>query len=252
MKIMIMGHAGHGKDTVCEMLGCHGYTWASSSAFMCENVVYPTLKEKYNYESPEQCHADRHDHRKEWYQLIADFNTPDKTALAKAIYANHDVYCGIRHIEEFNSIKAAGLFDCAIWVDASDRLPAEDERSCSVTKEMADFVIDNNGTIAELEKSIKASIRRLEYEESKTRLNNKVTFYPSITSGPGFTILWNTGNSKNGAAPEDLIDSIIHKLSGDQEINLPAQQKDDVVDYLRAASLTIKSSLAAGSLRAVG
>ena len=258
MKIMIMGHAGHGKDTVCEMLERHGYAWVSSSEFMCENVVYPALKEKYNYESPEQCHADRDAHREEWYQLIADFNTPDKTALAKAIYADHAVYCGIRHIEEFNAIKNAGLFDCAIWVDASDRLPGEDESSCSVTKDMADFVIDNNGSLEELEFAATQLIRQLEHENNKNHLSSTLKYYPAMTSGPGFTVFWHdeftlpaSAKKQNGALPVDVIDAVIHRLGAIQSTSLATAQNEDALDYLRAASLTIKSAGCAGPLKAV-
>lgn len=260
MKIMIMGHKDHGKDTVCEMLERHGYTWVSSSEFMCENVVYPALREKYNYESPEQCHADRDSHRNEWYQLIADFNTPDKTALAKAIYAEHAVYCGIRHIEEFSAIKAAKLFDYAVWVDASDRLPAEDESSCTVTKDMADFVIDNNADLSALNDEVIKTIRRLEHLEAKKELTAKMSFYPMMTSGPGFTVFWHDDftlpagakNKQNGALPVDLVDVVIHRLSAIQSTSLATSQNEDALDYLRAASLTIKSAEAPSNLRALG
>lgn len=246
---MIMGHKGHGKDTVCKMLEKHGYSFASSSEFMCENVVFPALKEKYNYESPEQCHTDRDAHRQEWYQLIADFNTPDKTALAKAIYADHDVYCGIRHIEEFSAIKNASLFDYSIWVDASSRLPAEDESSCTVTAEMADLVMNNNGSLEELDASITRGIRRLECEEDKRLFDKKMKYYPAMTSGPGFTIFWNdpftlsehASNTQNGALPEDLVDTVIHRLQSEVTTSLATAAHEDAIDYLRAASSVLKA-----------
>jgi dephospho-CoA kinase len=252
MKIMIMGHKGHGKDTVCELLEEHGYSFASSSEFMCENVVYPALKEKYNYESPEQCHADRGAHREEWYQLIAEFNTPDKTALAQAIYADHDIYCGIRHIEEFSAIKTAKIFDYAVWVDASDRLPAEDESSCTVTAEMADFVIDNNGDLNALKNEIIKTARRLEHLEAKEQFDAKMNYYPAMTSGPGFTVFWHdqftlpsdAEHKQNGALPVDLVDTIIHRLHAEQQAGLASQEKDDALDYLRAASLTLRTRAA--------
>jgi dephospho-CoA kinase len=249
MKIMIMGHKGHGKDTVCELLKEYGYSFASSSEFMCENVVYPALKEKYNYESPEQCHYDRGAHRQEWYQLIANFNTPDKTALAQAIYADYDIYCGIRHIEEFSAFKAAKLFDYAIWVDASDRLPAEDETSCTVTAEMADFVIDNNGDLSALKNEIIKTARRLEHLEAKEQFDAKMSYSPVMTSGPGFTIFWHdqftlpedAHHTQNGALPEDVIDCVIHRLQAEQSNRLATPVHDDVIDYLRAGSSTLKS-----------
>lgn len=249
MKIMIMGHAGHGKDTVCEMLERHGYSWAGSSDFMCENVVYPALKEKYNYDTPAQCFADRDAHREEWYQLIADFNTPDKAALAKAIYADHDIYCGIRSVEEFSAIKSAGLFDYSVWVDASDRYFVENEKSCTVTKDMADLVIDNNGSPEDLEGELLKTIRRLEHLDAKKQFDAKMSYYPAMTSGPGFTIFWNdpftlpehVNNTQNGALPEDLIDVVIHRLQAELTTSLATPAHEDAIDYLRAGSMILKT-----------
>ena len=80
-KIIVLGYARHGKDSVCELLARHGYTFKSSSLFACEKVVYPALKDKYGYESIEACYQDRVNHRKEWFDLIAQYNTPDLTKL---------------------------------------------------------------------------------------------------------------------------------------------------------------------------
>jgi hypothetical protein len=44
-----------------------------------------------------------------------------------------------------------GVFDYAIWVDRSDHLPPESKDSMSLEQWMADFTIDNNGTLEELE-----------------------------------------------------------------------------------------------------
>jgi hypothetical protein len=48
-------------------------------------------------------------------------------------------------------MKNTGVFDYAIWVDRSDHLPTEDPTSMSLEQWMADFTIDNNGTLADLE-----------------------------------------------------------------------------------------------------
>ena len=65
-------------------------------------------------------------------------------------FQKNDVYCGNRSREEVQAAREAGLFDYAIWVDASQRLPLEDASSISVTEADADFIIDNNGTEEEL------------------------------------------------------------------------------------------------------
>lgn len=151
IKLMIMGHARHGKDTACEYLrDKHGLTFKSSSEAACEIVIYPTLKELHGYKTIEECFNDRVNHRQTWYDLIRRYNLKNPTRLAQDIYATNDIYCGIRSIHEFDAIEAAGLFDLSIWIDASHRLPAESQDSCTVTKQDADIVISNNGTVEQL------------------------------------------------------------------------------------------------------
>jgi hypothetical protein len=44
-----------------------------------------------------------------------------------------------------------GVFDYAIWVDRSNHLPPESKDSMSLEQWMANFTIDNNGSLEELE-----------------------------------------------------------------------------------------------------
>jgi hypothetical protein len=146
LKLMLLGYGRHGKDTVAEILARdYEYEFASSSWAAAEHAVYPTLALRYDYNSVEECFNDRANHRQEWYELIKAYNTPDLSRLAQQIYSTTDVYVGIRDRDEFYAVKNEGLFDYAIWVDASNRLPVESTDSCTVTKEDADIVLDNNG-----------------------------------------------------------------------------------------------------------
>lgn len=162
-RILVMGYARHGKDTFCELLADHyGLKFTSSSWFCAERVVMPKVDDLWDrfqgasvtkvdeppmgrYLTVQECFEDRHHHRKFWFDAITDFNTPDLTRLGRAIFAENDVYCGVRNVEEFQAMKDAGVFDVSVWVDAGDRLPPEDESSCTVYRELADYVVDNNG-----------------------------------------------------------------------------------------------------------
>lgn len=144
-KLMLLGYGRHGKDSVAEILTHYGFTYMSSSWAAAENVVFPVLGPKYGYETVEDCFEDRHNHRREWFDLITEFNTPDKARLPRIIYSQVDIYVGIRNRDEFLAAREEGLFDYAIWVDASKRLPVESTESCTVTPDDADIVIDNNG-----------------------------------------------------------------------------------------------------------
>lgn len=155
MKLMIMGHGRHGKDTVCEILRDeYGYTFESSSMAAAKHAIYPALKHILGYHSLEDCYNDRGNHRALWFELIKAFNHHDGARLARLIYMEKDIYNGVRNAEEFFAIKRAGLFHYSVWVDASKRVPPETTDSCTVTRDMADFTLSNNGSEADLERNI--------------------------------------------------------------------------------------------------
>lgn len=152
MKIMLIGHARHGKDTVCELLVERlNLTFRSSSDFVNERAVFPVLAPLYDYQTLDECYQDRVNHRQEWYELLRDYNGDDAARLGRELFAENDIYCGLRHREEFEAMKAEGLFDVCIWVDASHRLPPEPIESMTLTRDDADFMINNNHSLASLE-----------------------------------------------------------------------------------------------------
>ncbi|UFK26698.1 hydrolase [Roseobacter phage RDJL6] len=187
-KVLVLGYARHGKDTVSEMLrDLYGFQFTSSSQFCAETVVWKLLENPAaalhfldwvdpemwgfmenelevmgdKYDDPDDCFRDRGEHRALWYQAISWFNSPDKTALGRAIFETNDVYCGLRHKTEFHAVRNAGIPDLVVWVDRSDHLPPEDKSSCSVEPWMADFVVDNNGSLADLERNVQDLFGRL-------------------------------------------------------------------------------------------
>ena len=150
-KLLVIGHGRHGKDTVCEILrDKYGFSFESSSQFCSKLFIFDMLKDKYGYYNEEECYADRHNHRAEWYDAICDYNVPDAAKLGREIFKAHDIYCGLRNKREFFAMKNTNVFDFAIWVDRSDCLPLESKDSMSLEHWMADFTIDNNGSIEDL------------------------------------------------------------------------------------------------------
>ena len=82
LKLLVIGHGRHGKDTVCELLrDRYGYSFESSSQFCSRLFIYNQLKEKYGYADEQACYADRHNHRQEWYEAICAYNVPDAARL---------------------------------------------------------------------------------------------------------------------------------------------------------------------------
>ncbi len=151
-KLMVTGHGRHGKDTFCEIM--RPWKFVSSSLFVAHIAVYPSLKTLYNYESLSECYNDRHNHRAEWHKLISAYNSKDLPHLARELYYEYDIYCGLRCQLEFKAAQKEGLFALSIWVDASERVPPESTDSCTITKRMCDIVIENNGTLEDLEKKV--------------------------------------------------------------------------------------------------
>jgi hypothetical protein len=157
MKAMVLGNKRHGKDTLCEILeAAYGVSFASSSWVACKKFLFNSLKDVMGYKTPEECFEDRDGWRELWYQMICAFNSKDRTRLGKLIFSENTIYCGCRDREEFEAMKAAGMFDLVIWVDASERLEQEDESSLKLTKEDADIVITNNTTLEEFTAAVHA------------------------------------------------------------------------------------------------
>jgi hypothetical protein len=164
-KLLIIGHARHGKDTVCEMLQEYGYTFKSSSLMLLDEVIFPWFEREFpgKYNSREECFTDKVNNRERWFTLIAAYNYPDKAKLAKLIMSKYDIYCGLRGLEEFNECKSQNLFDLVIWVDASERKERESKESMQLEASLADIVLDNNGSMGNLRYKVNQLVRNLHF-----------------------------------------------------------------------------------------
>lgn len=149
---MILGYARHGKDTVAEILRDNlKLTFVSSSFAAAEKVMVPFLAAKgITYASLDECYVDRINHRQDWFEQISAYNTPDGARLAREIYKDNDIYVGMRNERELETVRKEGLYDYSIWVDRSKHIVPESLASCSVTPAMANFILDNNGTLEQL------------------------------------------------------------------------------------------------------
>lgn len=157
-RLMVVGHGRHGKDTAAEILrDDFGATFVSSSWFMAERVVYPHFVANHpgKYASAQECYEDRANERPTWFNLIAASNAADLTTLGRAIFAEYDLYVGNRNAREFHALRNAGVFDASIWIDACERLEYREPRtSLTIEPWMCDFVVDNNGSPADLRRNL--------------------------------------------------------------------------------------------------
>ena len=153
MKLFIVGHGRHGKDTVAEFIQKnYGLTFESSSMFCAEHVVTPWLEKMgITYDSLEECYEDRANHRQDWYEAIRSYNKEDESRLSRAIFAKYDMYVGIRSRVEF--LESRHLSDLSIWVESSKRYSGIDP-TCKILQRDCDIMIDNNGMIPDLEEKL--------------------------------------------------------------------------------------------------
>ena len=153
-RLLIIGYGRHGKDTVAQMLADkHDFKFTSSSEFVGRECIWEVWG-KIRYPDFETMFADRHNWRETWMRLISMYNTPDKSRTASTmIERGYDMYVGMRRMDEYEASRH--LFDHVIWVDRSEHLPPE-TGSMDITPELADpdFIIDNNGTLEDLEKAV--------------------------------------------------------------------------------------------------
>jgi len=151
-KLIVVGHARHGKDTFCERLETFGYKWVSSSWAAGEIAVWPHMKDQ--YPDFQACFADRGNHRDFWFNAIRDYNTPDLSRLAREIFTTSDIYCGMRRKEELSACKEQKVCHFVIFIDAALRLPLEPKTSMTVEAWQANHVMTNNGTLEEFHQKI--------------------------------------------------------------------------------------------------
>jgi hypothetical protein len=85
--------------------------------------------------------------------MIHAYCAEDYARLGRDIFAENDIYCGLRNKAEFHAMRNTGVFDYCIWVDRSDHLPPEPRDSMNLEIWMANHVIDNNGDLEDLHRN---------------------------------------------------------------------------------------------------
>jgi len=153
IKLFICGYARHGKDSVAEILQRRfGLRHESSSHLAMRLFLREELK-KHDlvYETEEACYADRLNHRQLWFDIIKNYNSSDLSRLSRAIFADNDIYVGIRNCREFKTAQENNVVDLSVWVDATQRLGTIEKGSITIEPSDCDFTVLNNGSYQDLE-----------------------------------------------------------------------------------------------------
>ena len=132
MKLLIIGHARHGKTEAAKILKRErGLQFQDSSKAAAEIFLYDLLKDKYGYKDFEECYEDRVNHRQEWFENICLFNKEDPARLAKEIMKDADIYCGMRSNVEIQKCIEDKVFDHIINI-YNPHLPKEESESFDI------------------------------------------------------------------------------------------------------------------------
>lgn len=167
LHIAIIGHMRSGKDELGLIIEEFTDLKAISSSWILnKEFLFDLLNSKYNkgYKTLQESFDDRVNNREIWFNEIKAFNTPDKTATARLILKEANIYTGMRSNDEIQACLEANLFDLVIWVDASQRVPDEPVKSFNISKDVAHIIIDNNGTLEQFRQRAIALIKSWGYE----------------------------------------------------------------------------------------
>lgn len=145
-KILIIGHARHGKDDFAQILSeVMDLRFSSSSWFVANEFIWPFWG-KHHYQSFPEMFKDRINFRKLWADMINIYNTPDKTKTVSTMFDRDglDMYVGLRRRDEFKACMEQKKFNMVIWVDALSRHEEEPFSSMELNHRDADFIVNNN------------------------------------------------------------------------------------------------------------
>lgn len=163
-KILIIGDARHGKDTVAEIICKNSdFRSLSSSIAALDIFLFDVLNGKYElkYNSKQDAFKDRVNHRDIWYSEICEYNRHDSTRLVKDILKKASIYIGLRNSVEIDSAIKENLFDYIIGVyDYRKKRESLNSNTANVFK-YSDLIINNNGTLEDLEYKVKLALNGL-------------------------------------------------------------------------------------------
>lgn len=164
MPIAILGHGRAGKTTSAEYL--HHRTngrlrFACSTSEFAKNLLgsrLPDLQEK-------------PDHLREiWARAIADYNAEDGSGikLYKTMAGSHDIFDGVRRQEELDKLvewfASQGRRLWKIWIHRAVPI----DPTCLIDRDSCDFVVNNTGTIDDLNRKLRSLCGAPEWDEKNT------------------------------------------------------------------------------------
>ena len=161
MRLAIVGPGKSGKTTASRWLAEHtplryaGSTSAAAAEVVCN---HPTMRGR--YATQEECYADRRNRRQEWRDIILEYNQPDGLRLYREMVRESDILDGIRDARELQACRDAELVDVVVWMQRD--VPTDP--SLGFAPQVADYVIENNGSFEQLYAKLRELCERLRLE----------------------------------------------------------------------------------------
>ncbi len=145
--VSFVGHGRAGKDTAAQMFCARArLTYGGSTSLVA--VPYVALAAgDHQYE----CYTGRHSHREFWFHFLNEFRRGEPDLIAKMLLAQGDVLAGVRAAEEFRCLIPNGVADIHVWID---RRGTPEDPTVEFTRDECDLVIDNNGSLVELDEKV--------------------------------------------------------------------------------------------------
>lgn len=169
MKIMILGHRGHGKTTVAKILEKHFYfSFVDTTVKVC-NIARHFLRNNEDTEyAVGNCEVNEHNFdsfytknkdsvRDIMKSALRDYTKDDPARLIREQFMVCDTYAGCRSQIEYDSAKE--LIDLTLWIKDDRKL--EDDPTMDIQLDDSMIVINNSGSIMQLERNIKGVLCEL-------------------------------------------------------------------------------------------
>lgn len=144
MRLLLVGHGEHGKDSAGEYLSqITTLRYAgSTSNFLAKYVAAETGQ------TVERAFATRREHRQQWYDIGRRLRESDPGILIRESLAVADIAAGCRDLEEIIACREQRMVDLIVWI-ANRNKP--DDPTVKFGSEVADIVVENHWGLSEFQ-----------------------------------------------------------------------------------------------------
>jgi len=151
LKLFVLGDKGHGKNEVARILSEHlGLKEVDVTSLLVKEFILDDISEVTGYKTVKEVMDNKDLIRPLMKESVDEYNRNDLTRSTRLVFNHCDMYIGCRERLQVLASKEHRLCDMIIFVDAHKRLPPEPKESNTITSDIADYVLDNNGTKEQL------------------------------------------------------------------------------------------------------